>query len=170
MSTTDVSHSSLSSSDAAAATPARAVLLAGLAVGVLDAVDNLAYFAVFAGKNPIEVLQFISSAAMGPAAFQGGLATAGLGALLHFVIAFVAAFVYITAYRRVAVVRESWVATGLAFGAAVWAVMNLIVVPLSAIGQFPSFGAAIHGIVGHSLTVGLASAFVTRRTLALEPA
>jgi hypothetical protein len=163
------SRSRPSSSDAAA-TPARAVLLAGLAVGVLDAVDNVAYFWITAGKNPIEVLQFVASGAMGPAAFQGGLETAGLGALFHFGIAFAAAIAYVAAYRGAEVVRESWVATGLAFGASVWAVMNLVVVPLSQIGQFPSLGAAIHGVFGHAVTVGLASAFLTRRTLGVEAA
>jgi hypothetical protein len=144
---------------------AKAVAIAGVAVGVLDALDGVAFFGITAHKNPIQVLQFIASGALGPSAYSGGLATAGLGALLHFGIAYVAAAVYLIAYRRSALVRAHWVGTGLAFGVGVWAVMNLVVVPLSAIGQFPDAAGVVHGVIGHALTVGLTSAYVARRRL-----
>ena len=47
------------------------------------------------GLNPIQVLQYIASGAMGQSAFQGGLATAALGAAFHFSIAWVAAGVFV---------------------------------------------------------------------------
>ncbi len=43
------------------------------------------------GMSPIQVLQYIASGALGSDAFKGGLATAALGAALHFFIAFVVA-------------------------------------------------------------------------------
>jgi hypothetical protein len=140
----------------------RAVAIAGLAVGVFDAVDGVAYLGLTAGQNPIQALQFIASGALGPAAFSGGLATAGLGAAFHFLIAYVAAGVFGVAYSRMEWLRAHWISGGLAFGVAVWAVMNLVVVPLSAIGQLPSLAGATHGIIGHSITVGLTSAYVFR--------
>jgi hypothetical protein len=143
----------------------RAVALVGGAIGVLDALDGVAYFAITAGMNPIQVLQFIASGALGPAAYQGGLATAGLGALLHFGVSFVVAGVYVAAYQRSGFVRAKGAALGIAFGVAVWGVMNLLVVPMSAIGALPTVGAAIHGVVGHALTVGLTAALVTRKLL-----
>jgi hypothetical protein len=143
----------------------KAVATAGLAVGVLDALDGVAFFGITAHRSPIQVLQFIASGAIGPSAYEGGLATAGLGALFHFGISFVVAAIYIAAYRRSAFVRSRWVATGLAFGVAIWGVMNLAVVPLSAIGQWPDTASLIHGVIGHALTVGLTTAYVARRVL-----
>ncbi len=145
-----------------------AIGLAGLAVGVLDATDGVAYFGLTQGLNPIQVLQFIASGALGPSAFTGGLLTAAAGAGFHFAIAYAAAAVYAVAYAGVTSVRDHWVATGLAFGVLVWAFMNLVVVPASAIGAFPTLAGAIHGIVGHALTVGLTGAYVVRRQLAAK--
>jgi hypothetical protein len=143
----------------------RAAATATLAVGVLDALDGVAFFGITAHKNPIQVLQFIASGALGPSAYDGGLATAGLGALFHFGIAAVAAAIYLGAYARSSAVRTHWVASGLAFGVSVWAVMNLVVVPLSAIGQLPDALGVVHGLIGHALTVGLTAAYVARRKL-----
>lgn len=78
-----------------------AIGLAGLAVGVLDATDGVVYFGVTQGLNPIQVLQFIASGALGPAAFTGGLLTAAAGAGFHFAIAYASAAVYAVAYARV---------------------------------------------------------------------
>src|SRR5215475_15541744 len=78
--------------------PFKAILLGGLVAGVLDAIDGVVAFGL-KGLNPIQVLQYIASGLLGPSAFSGGLATAALGAVLHFVIAFVVAAVYVAASR-----------------------------------------------------------------------
>jgi hypothetical protein len=143
----------------------RAAIAATLAVGILDALDGVAFYGITAHENPIEVLQFIASGALGPSAYEGGLAAAGLGALVHFGIAGVAAATYLFAYSRSVAVRTHWVASGIAFGVGVWAVMNLVVVPLSAIGQLPGALGVVHGLVGHVVTVGLTTAYVARRNL-----
>jgi hypothetical protein len=145
-----------------------AILLAGLAVGLLDATDGVAYAGLTQGLNPIQVLQFVASGALGPSAFSGGLLTAAAGLGFHFLIAYAAAAVFAIAYIRLKPVRHHWAVTGLAFGVVVWAVMNLVVVPASAIGAFPTVAGAIHGIIGHALTVGLTAAYVVRRQLATK--
>ena len=73
-----------------------AILWGGVIAGALDATDGVVAYG-FQGLNPIQVLQYIASGVLGPASFQGGLATAGLGTMLHFFIAFVAAAVYVLA-------------------------------------------------------------------------
>ena len=144
----------------------RAIALGGAAVGVLDAADGVAYFALTAGNNPIQVLQYIASGALGPSAFSGGLAAAGLGALIHFGLAYGFTAAFVLAWTRVDLIRRSWALAGLAWGAAVWAFMNLLVLPLTRVRLSPiTAGAAIHGIVGHALFVGLAAAIVARRVL-----
>ena len=76
----------------------KAILWGGLIAGVLDAIDGVVAFGL-KGLNPIQVLQYIASGLLGPSSFSGSLATAALGTVLHFVIALVAAAVYVFASR-----------------------------------------------------------------------
>lgn len=69
-------------------TVSRAILYATLIVGVLDATDGIVFFAT-QGKNPIQVLQYIASSLLGVGSFSDGLASAGLGLILHFAVALV---------------------------------------------------------------------------------
>ena len=140
----------------------RAILYATLVVGVLDATDGVVFLGLH-GRNPIQVLQYIASSLLGTRSFSGGLASAGLGLVLHFAVSLVVATIYILASRRVAVLRTQWVLMGLLFGAAVWVVMNLVVLPLTAVVPNPITTAAlINGIIGHALFVGLPSAFFAK--------
>ncbi len=144
----------------------RAILYATLVVGVLDAADGVV-FRGLQGQNPIQVLQYIASSLLGARSFSGGLATAGLGVVVHFVIALVVAAIYILASRRVAVLRTQWVLPGLLYGSAVWAVMNLLVLPLTAVAPGPIMTAAlVNGVIGHALFVGLPSAFFAKKVAA----
>jgi Protein of unknown function (DUF1440) len=144
----------------------RAILYATLVVGVLDATDGVVFLGLH-GRNPIQVLQYIASSLLGTRSFSGGLASAGLGLVLHFAISLVVATIYILASRRVAVLRTQWVLLGLLFGAAVWVVMNLVVLPLTAVAHEPIPTAAlINGIIGHALLVGLPSAFFATKVKA----
>jgi hypothetical protein len=146
----------------------RAILYATLVVGLLDATDGVVFDALH-GRNPIQVLQWIASSLLGPRSFSGGLATAGLGLVLHFATSLVVVAIYILASRRIAVLRTQWVFVGLLYGTAVWAVMNLLVLPLTAIGHSPVPTAAwLNGIIGHALFVGLPSAFFATRVEAAE--
>jgi hypothetical protein len=143
---------------------ARAIVQGGLAVGVLDAVDGVAYFGLTAGQNPIQVLQYIASGALGASAFSGGLATAGLGALFHFFIAMVVTGIFLLAWERSPLLRTHWVAGGVAWGVIVWVVMNLVVLPNSGTPPVPLTAlGVIHGLIGHALTVGLVAAYVGRK-------
>jgi hypothetical protein len=141
----------------------RAILYATLVVGTLDAADGVVVRGL-QGQNPIQVLQYIASSLLGARSFSGGLASAGLGLVVHFAIALVVATIYILASRRVAVLRTQWVLLGLLYGAAVWAVMNLVVLPLTAVAPSPITTAAlVNGIIGHALFVGLPSAFFAKK-------
>ena len=155
-------------SDSAARTlpVSRAILYATLVVGALDATDGVV-FRGLQGQNPIQVLQYIASSLLGARSFSGGLASAGLGLVLHFAIALVVATIYILASRRVAVLRTQWVLLGLLYGAAVWAVMNLVVLPLTAVAPSSITTAAlVNGVISHALFVGLPSAFFAKKVAA----
>ena len=87
--------------------------------------------------------------------------------MLHFAISLVVASIYILASRRVAVLRTQWALLGLLYGAAVWAVMNLLVLPHTAVVHGPIATAAlVNGVMGHGLFVGLPSAFFAKKAAA----
>jgi hypothetical protein len=146
-----------------ALTNQQAIFWGGLVAGTLDAVDGVIAYGT-QGWNPIHVLQYIASGALGESAFHGGLATAALGAAFHFTIAWVAAAVYVLTSRRLQVLKTFAVPTGLLYGAAVYFFMNYLVLPLSAVaaGTF-QLGLFLNGVIGHALFVGLPIALFARR-------
>ena len=135
-----------------------AVLVGGLIAGTLDAASA---FHSFGWGMP----RGIASGLLGRSAFPGGAATWILGLALHYFIAISAAAVYYAASRRLKFLVESPVVCGLFYGIAVFLVMNLIVLPLSAIhfkGPF-QFAALVQGILIHMFFVGLPIALSVRR-------
>jgi hypothetical protein len=146
-----------------ALTNVEAISWGGLIAGVLDAIDGVIAYGT-QGLSPIQVLQYIASGALGKSAFQGGLATAALGAGFHFIIAWVAAAVFVLASRRLEILKTHAVLAGLIYGAAVYFFMNYLVLPLSAVaaGTF-QLGLFLNGVIGHSGFVGLPIALFARR-------
>jgi hypothetical protein len=143
-------------------TPARALLFGGLTVGVLDALDALVFFG-WRGVSPTRLFQGIASGLLGGRAFEGGMVTALLGVLIHFFIAFAVVSTYhAAARRRPGLLLRPW-AFGPLYGLLVYAVMNLVVIPLSAIGaRSPSTGVLRTGLLFHALGVGLPAALSAR--------
>ena len=140
-----------------------AVLWAGFACGVLDITAAFIVYGFF-GAKPIPLLQGIASGLLGPKAFQGGLATALLGLLCHFVIAFGAATVYFVASRTIPVLVHHAVVSGALYGVAVYFFMYRIVGPLSAAAKRPlSMRLMIIGVVIPIFCVGLPISLSVRR-------
>jgi hypothetical protein len=140
-----------------------AVLWAGLACGVLDITAALVVYG-YLGAKPLRLLQGIASGLLGPKAFDGGLATALLGLLCHFVIAFGASTVYFVASRAIRILVEHALVSGALYGVAVYFFMNRIVLPLSAAAKRPfSIKLMIMGVVIHIFCVGLPISLSVRR-------
>jgi hypothetical protein len=127
------------------------IVVGGLTAGALDAT---AAFITFGSGMP----RGIASGLLGAKAFQGGAATWILGLLLHFFIAVGAAAVYWLASRRLGFLRTHFFVCGLFYGIAVFLVMNLVVLPLSAVpfrvGPFTVAG-LYQGLLVHMFLVGL---------------
>ena len=140
------------------------IVWGGLVAGALDATDGVAAYGLL-GLNPIQVLQYIASGALGAAAFKGGLLTAGAGVLLHFFIAFTVAAVFYLGTRALPQLAKNYVAAGLAYGATVFFVMNYLVLPLSAVAPSPfSLPLFLNGVIGHALLVGLPIGWFAHRS------
>ncbi len=144
----------------------RAMLLGGLAVGILDIASAIIFWKLYRNVSATRVLQSVAGGLLGrEAASQGGMKTAALGLALHFFIAFVVAAVYVIAASKLPVLRRNWILCGIAYGLVVFVVMNYVVIPLSAIGTWPRFALPnlLFGIIGHALLVGLPAAFFVRQ-------
>ncbi|RAK69455.1 DUF1440 domain-containing protein [Hymenobacter edaphi] len=142
-------------------------LTAGLVAGVLDILTAIAVFGWLRGQaTPLQILQSVASGVWGPAAYQGGWTTGLAGLGLHFLIALIWAALFVAAARAWPVLRRHWVLSGVLYGAGVWALMNLVVLPLS---QVPPRPLTPVGIVLNMsilvLMVGLPVAGITRRFL-----
>jgi hypothetical protein len=142
--------------------PYRAVLLGGLAAGVLDisaAFINSARF----GRSPMWVLQSIASGLLGAESYTGGLRSAVLGLAVHFFIAFAACTAFYLMSRKLRLLISHPVMCGLLYGIAVYLLMYLVVLPLtfhrSAIRDL---NALLIGLGIHMLCVGLPISLIVR--------
>src|SRR5260221_2748076 len=140
-----------------------AVLWAGFACGVLDITAALVVYGFF-GLKPMRLLQGIASGLLGPNAFNGGVATALLGLLCHFVIAFGAAAIYVFASRASPFLIQHAFVSGVLYCVALHFFMNRNVLPLSAAAHRAfSFKLMIVGVVIHIFCVGLPISLIVRR-------
>ena len=141
----------------------RALLLGALAVGTLDILDAFIFFSL-RGAAPIRILQSIAAGLLGRASFQGGAATAALGLCLHYFIAFGIVGVFFLVSRAMPWLLKRPFLTGPLYGLVAYAVMNYVVVPLSAAGGggTPPRAVLLNGLLIHAFGVGLPSALAAR--------
>jgi uncharacterized membrane protein YagU involved in acid resistance len=136
----------------------------GLIAGTLDICAACLTAWLRAGVTPIGVLQFVASGALGPAAFQGGMKSALIGLVLHYLIATIWTVVFYLASRKWLFLIERPVQFGLLYGIAVYLIMTFVVVPLSRITPRPATltGRTI-GILTIMFCIGLPIALIVRR-------
>ena len=138
-----------------------ALLAIGVGGGIAGTLDLVQACILFGWKIPL----VIAGGLLGRQAFHGGVGTYVLGVLLHFFIACSAAAVYYGASFRLGFLKEHPLVCGLFFGAAVEEVMNLVVLPLSALharGPYQLHD-LILGLLVHMVVVGLPISFSVRR-------
>jgi Na+/alanine symporter len=130
----------------------------GLVAGTLDLLQACI---LFGWAIPLA----IAGGLLGTAAFSGGAGTYALGVLLHFFIACSAAGIYYGASRRLRFLVEHPLVCGLFFGGAVQEVMNLVVLPLSALHSRGPYRLhdLILGLAVHMVVIGLPISFAARR-------
>lgn len=125
------------------------VLVAWLVAGTMDITAAVTYYPLRTGVRAGRILQGIASGVLGSKAFDGGAGTAALGLLFHYLIALIWTVLFFVASRRFKTLTRHAVPIGLAYGVVVWAVMNLIVVPLSNArhGGFSPAKAAVDAVI-----------------------
>ena len=139
----------------------------GLVIGTAHVISYHWLISSVLGGYPLtSVYQYIASAALGEAAFAGGIATALLGVLFHFIVSFIVAGVFILGADRNFLLRRHPVVSSLLYGFGVFIVMNMIVVPLSAAPPLPAptTSQLILMILEHILVIGLPLGLFVRRS------
>jgi uncharacterized membrane protein YagU involved in acid resistance len=141
------------------------IVLGGLVAGAFDITYATVFSYFRSGVPPMRILQSVASGLLGSAAFEGGVPTAALGLALHFGIALVATAIYVFASRYLPVLVRRPVLSGSAYGVAIYAFMNLVVLPLSRFPRKLSFPlpVLITGLLVHMFLIGVPIAFAARR-------
>jgi hypothetical protein len=95
----------------------RTILTAGVVVGVLD---TSSAFVIWwqRGVTIQRGLQGIAAGLLGAKSYEGGMATAGLGLALHFLVAFVVVSTFYLASRKIPFVTKQPLISGVFTGSA----------------------------------------------------
>ena len=147
--------------------PLPGILMGGAIAGALDLSFACLNTWLRSGYGPFTVFKAIASGFLGMRALLGGTGIAFLGLVLHFYIAFAwAAFFAVAAMRWTILIRRP-VLYGVLYGVMIFAVMEWIVLPLSAypkpvwrLGISPEQIAL--GLAAHILLIGLPIALSVR--------
>lgn len=139
----------------------RAILTAGLVVGVLD-ISSAFVIWWQRGVGARRGLQGLAAGLLGANAFEGGLLTAALGLALHFFIAFsVVSFFYLVS-RKIKFLTLHPVVWGVFYGIGVYILMYWFVLPTA----FPAFrhrlGNELLAVAIHISLIGLPCALIVR--------
>jgi hypothetical protein len=140
------------------------VLAGGLVAGTLDIAYACLFWALKSNVPVQRILQSVAAGLLGKSSFEGGGATAALGLALHYFIALSMSVVYYLVARRWPLLWQRPLLCGAAYGLLLYAVMNYIVVPLSAAGPGSKDPLWITlSIAVHALLIGIPIAYFTRR-------
>jgi hypothetical protein len=118
--------------------PRTALVITWLVAGTLDALGAITSFLIKGGKNPEVIFKYIASGVAGRKAMTGGMDMVLLGIVFHYLIAFCFTLFFFWLYPHIKFFAQQPLLTGVIYGLFVWAMMNLIVLPLTKIKQ-PAF-------------------------------
>lgn len=113
-------------------TAGKTIVTAWLVAGTLDILCAFAQVYFMRHVNPVPVvLKYIASGVFGPDAMKGGEGMMVMGLLFHYIIALGCVLVFYFLYPRLGMMRINKCVTAVVYALAVWAVTNLVIVPLS---------------------------------------
>jgi hypothetical protein len=143
--------------------PVLKILAAGVIAGTLDIAYACVFWSVRADVPSMRIFQSVAAGLLGPASFGGGVPTAALGLGLHFVIVITVSAVYLVAAMRWLVLWKRPLVSGALYGLGLYAVMNFVVVPLSAASPNSNNLTWIWmSVLVHMVFVGIPIALITR--------
>ena len=122
---------------------------AGLLTGTLDIIAAFALYYFKTQKDPLVILKYIASGVLGKRAYSGGQGVLFAGLMLHFLIATIFSVLFFLLYPHLKKYIGNKVVVAIIYGLFIWIVMNMIVVPLSAIkpAAFDVVNALINAVI-----------------------
>ncbi len=141
------------------------IISAGLIVGTLDILSAFIYYFIKTGnRNVFNALKYVASGLFGKQAISGGTEMILAGLILHYVIAFSFTIFFFWLFPKIKALSKYLILTGILYGAFIWCVMNLVVVPLSSIGNRPfNISNAIINMLILMVCIGIPLSFMTNR-------
>lgn len=137
------------------------VIIAWLIAGTADA---LAAIFILAKGHAAAVFKYVASGAYGKEAFSGGDAMVIRGVCFHYFIALSFTVFYFLIYPYISLFRKSLVTSAVIYGLFTWAVMSLVVVPMTLIQAKPfNPASALLNAVILMFTIGLPVNLMRRR-------
>ena len=140
------------------------VLAGGVVAGTLDIAYACLFWGLKRGVPPLRIFQSVAAGLLGEASFEGGKETAALGLALHYFIALSMSATYYLVARRWPLLWRRPLLCGAGYGLLLYAIMNYVVVPLSAAGgggaKDPLWISL--SIVVHALLIGVPIALLVR--------
>jgi uncharacterized membrane protein YagU involved in acid resistance len=141
----------------------RPILLATLAAGLFDILAAITRTWIMTGRGPTRLLQSIASGPFGESAYDGGVAMAGTGLAIHFLIMLAMATAFVLAARRLPVLLDRPILWGAIYGVGLYLVMYCVVLPLR-FGRFPGDPEAIAwALAFHVILTGMPIAWIAAR-------
>jgi len=143
-----------------------AILWGGVIAGAFDLTYATVFYYSFRGVKPIRVSQSIASGLLGPKAYEGGIPTAVLGVVLHFIIAIGAAAVFYLLSRKLRFLTQKPILWGPLYGAGIYFFMHLVVLPLAANPRFRTTTlstATVCDFAVHMILIGPSIVLAARR-------
>lgn len=152
------------------ATPRRSIdwkqaVYGGLLIAIGDVLFAIAVWFEWNVAGLTRMFQSIAVGVLGKASYEGGTATALLGAGLHVAMAIAFVATCIALGFRYRLLLEKPVSGGLIYGLGLYVVMNFVVMPLSRVDASPSFehlGTMAMSVAAHML-FGVACTLFARR-------
>jgi len=141
------------------------VLLTAALAGTLDILSAYANGFIHTHHLSRKMFNFIAGGALGlQSALSGGPGIVLLGVFFHYFIAFSFTLFFFLVYRKFRLSSVNPYVMALLYGLFVWAVMNLIVLPLSMLPSSPfSFQKAIVDVLILSVMIGLPVSLSAKR-------
>lgn len=141
----------------------KAILFAGLIVGILDgtAASVVSYFP--RGITPDRVFRFVASGVFGKDAFAGGIPMALMGLLFHFIIAYGWTTLFFLAYPKIKFLSKNKFIVGIVYGIIVLLLMDSVIVPLSNVPNAKPGTISLQQLIIHMFIVGLPISLLANR-------
>jgi hypothetical protein len=140
----------------------RTIIMAWLVAGILD-ITSAVVIAGIKGTGSIRMLQGITSGLIGQRSFQGGLATAACGLVIHFLIALTVASIFYLVSRRIAFLTNHAVVSGFLYGIIVYLFMYWIVIRFVFPNAHPSLSRDVTAVLVHMFLIGLPISLIVSR-------